>query len=221
MTAKKPSETLLRSHNLGLEITQEPVFTGISVSLNKGNILALTGPSGSGKTVFLEVLAQKRAANAGNIELSLPQNKHDILYLSQEPRLCPFFSVERQLHRWAKSPQMRLALPAVIEYLQLAYYIKTPLRKLSTGWRARLMLARLMLQPRMLWLLDDCAAWLDDTGQLMLKGLAAGHLRKGGGIVATGKDMAAVKAWLPDDAPVQWLDTAQFLDSDPAALDTA
>jgi heme exporter protein A len=221
MTAENLSETLLRSHNLRLDISQEPVLSGISVTLEKGKIIALTGPNGSGKTVFLEILAGKRTASDGHFELLPPLSKRDMLFLPQSVLIWPFITVERQLHRWAESSAMRLALPAVIEYLQLAYYLNAPWRRLSTGWQARVMLAQLMLRPRLIWLLDDRAAYLDETGRLMLKGLVAGHLRKGGGIIATGRNDASIKTWLPDDAPVQWLDAAQFLVSEPSGLDIA
>jgi heme exporter protein A len=54
----------------------------------------------------------------------------------------------------------------------------------SAGQKRRLALARLLVAPRPLWLLDEPATALDDEGQAAFAALASAHLAGGGLIVA-------------------------------------
>jgi heme exporter protein A len=59
-----------------------------------------------------------------------------------------------------------------------------PVGVLSAGQRRRAGLARLVLAPRPLWLLDEPSASLDAEGEALLAGLMQDHLALGGLIVA-------------------------------------
>jgi heme exporter protein A len=54
----------------------------------------------------------------------------------------------------------------------------------SAGQKRRLALARLLIAPRPLWLLDEPATALDADGQVAFASLANEHLADGGLIVA-------------------------------------
>jgi heme exporter protein A len=59
-----------------------------------------------------------------------------------------------------------------------------PVRMFSAGQKRRLALARLLIAPRPLWLLDEPATALDAEGQAAFASLASAHLSGGGLIVA-------------------------------------
>ena len=54
----------------------------------------------------------------------------------------------------------------------------------SAGQKRRLALARLLIAPRPLWLLDEPVTSLDADGQTVFASLARAHLQRGGLIVA-------------------------------------
>src|SRR6188768_2798902 len=46
-----------------------PVFSGVSLTLDRGNALAVTGPSGSGKSTLLHILGTLDAPTVGTVTL--------------------------------------------------------------------------------------------------------------------------------------------------------
>jgi len=69
-----------------------------------------------------------------------------------------------------------------------------PARRLSAGQRRRIGLARLMLDPAPLWILDEPLTALDDAGCALFARLAAAHLDRGGVMLAaTHHDLAAAR----------------------------
>ncbi|GAB5429188.1 MAG: hypothetical protein Devi2KO_26470 [Devosia indica] len=62
---------------------------------------------------------------------------------------------------------------------------------LSAGQQRRLVLARLLVSPRPVWLLDEPSAALDAAGRDLVAALLADHLRNGGlAVIATHDDIA-------------------------------
>ena len=89
----------------------------------------------------------------------------------------------------AASPRPELAA------FGLAPIADRPVALASAGQRRRLALARLLLAPRRLWLLDEPAAALDADGEAHLDGILRDHARGGGlAIVATHGPLAAATA---------------------------
>jgi heme exporter protein A len=83
---------------------------------------------------------------------------------------------------------------AALAAVGLAEHARTEVRRLSTGQRRRLALARLLAPPRPLWLLDEPlapldAAWRGRVGQLM-----QAHLDRGGLLIAAVHDPLPVPA---------------------------
>jgi heme exporter protein A len=67
-----------------------------------------------------------------------------------------------------------------------------PARALSQGQQRRLGLARLLVAPRPLWLLDEPAAGLDEAGRGRLAHLINAHMSAGGSVLAALHEALAV-----------------------------
>lgn len=94
------------------------------------------------------------------------------------------------------------ALTQALQALGLADQARTDVRRLSTGQRRRLALARLLAVPRPLWLLDEPLAPLDAEWRARVGRLMQSHLDSGGLLIA------AVHDPLPVPAPELRLETA-------------
>jgi heme exporter protein A len=78
------------------------------------------------------------------------------------------------------------AVDAALDRLGLLHLAELPAGVLSAGQKRRVALARLLVVPRPLWLLDEPATALDASAEAMLDGLVTAHLAGGGmAMVAT------------------------------------
>ena len=79
---------------------------------------------------------------------------------------------------------------AALEKLDLEKFADMPAVVLSTGWRRRLGLARVLVAERPLWLLDEPTAALDLSASRKVSALIRAHLAGGGlAVIATHLDL--------------------------------
>ena len=178
----------------GLAVSRggRPVFADLSFTLSPGELLAVTGPNGAGKSTLLRLVAGLLRPTAGTVVLeeaedaAIGANAH---YLGHLDALKPGLTVRQNLDFWRLlwgGGDIDAALTAVgLEPLGDLHAAV-----LSAGQRRRVALARLLVAPRPLWLLDEPATALDASAETGLGRLIADHLSGGGmAIAATHRDL--------------------------------
>ncbi len=129
-----------------------------SATLKEGEIVCLLGQSGCGKTTLLRLLLGLETPTAGTIT-GLPSR---ISAVFQEDRLCPAFSavtnVSLALGRRVAKPQIL----ALLKSLGLGDALKKPVRELSGGMQRRVSIARSLLCPADLYVMDEPFKGLDE-----------------------------------------------------------
>ncbi|MDZ4869519.1 MAG: heme ABC exporter ATP-binding protein CcmA [Alphaproteobacteria bacterium] len=169
------------------------VFQNINFDVVSGQALVLHGPNGSGKTTLLRVIAGLLGMLAGRMRVI----DKDGAVLTDEARDQSLHFVG---HQDAIRPQLRVTetlqfhanlLGASIKNVDaaIATWGLEPLAELSggllsAGQRRRVSLARLSLQRRPLWLLDEPLVALDTPTRARLNDICSKHLTQGGLIVA-------------------------------------
>jgi heme exporter protein A len=171
------------------------VFTGVSFRLPAGGALVLTGANGSGKTSLLRLLANLMAPAAGRllwgaapIEADISGHRARLHYVGHQDGVKPELTPRETLSFWAslRGVELRRAPPlidAALGEFALEAVAEWPCRWLSAGQRRRLALARLVVAPGSIWLLDEPSSALDQDNQRHLEHAIAAHRGSGGRVV--------------------------------------
>ena len=172
------------------------VLRGLSFIVPPGGALLLLGANGSGKSTLLRVLAGLKRPDAGSV-LWMGETEAPVAYLGHQDAVKPGLTALENLRFAAQTGRgtARDAL-AALDLLALA---DLPARLLSAGQKRRLALARLVLSPVPVWLLDEPTLGLDAAAVERLGRLLAAH-RAGGGVVVTATHLPLP---LPDAAELR------------------
>jgi heme exporter protein A len=177
----------LHAKDLTCERGGRTVFRDVSLSLKPHQLMQLTGPNGSGKSSLLRLIAGLNEAQTGTItlsggapDLSIGQQAH---YIAHQEAVKTALSVHENLAFWRDfmgGGDVEEAL-AAFDLTRLSSY---PAGLLSAGQKRRLALARLVLVPRALWLLDEPTVGLDIASLGRLVSVMDAQLARGGMIIA-------------------------------------
>jgi heme exporter protein A len=170
------------------------VLDGLSFDLAPGEALIVTGPNGAGKSTLLRVLAGLLPLKQGRIAIGGAEDPPPCAelahYVGHADGNKASLTAAENLSFWAamlKSRQGRGTILRPAEALAsfaLAHATDLPVAVLSAGQKRRVALARLLVAPRPIWLLDEPMNALDAASQMRLAELMQNHLARSGMIVA-------------------------------------
>jgi heme exporter protein A len=171
-------------HNITLQRGNRVLIADFNLELTHGDGISLRGPNGSGKTTLLRTLAGLHSPLHGTIT-GLDRDEDETPIVSFLGHIDPIKAGEKlrdQFEFWADlygAP--RKAMDVIAEQTGLTRQMDLQGGVLSAGQRRRASLARLLLEDRPVWLLDEPAAPLDQEGRAILGSLLDAH-RSGGGV---------------------------------------
>jgi len=173
---------LLRVDGLSVGRGDRVLLTDFALSLDAGVLLHLRGRNGAGKTSLLEVLAGLRAPLRGQVV----RPEAGLHWLGHKNGLNGDLSLIENLQYWCALQQCSAApIVTSLERLGLARLRYRAARTLSAGQKRRAALARLLIAPRPLWLLDEPLAALDVAGLDDMGRMFDQHLQQGGAVIVT------------------------------------
>jgi thiol reductant ABC exporter CydD subunit len=175
----------LRSVRVELGGRPEPVLDDASLTIAPGETVVLVGANGSGKSTSLALLLGfvKPASGAVTVggtdllQLDLAQWRRRLTYLPERPALLGATLADnlRLANPLAVEDELRLALDAAGASTLLADLpdgLETRIgdggRPLSAGERQRIGVARTLLRPASLYLLDEPTVHLDDATEALV-----------------------------------------------------
>jgi ABC transport system ATP-binding/permease protein len=161
--SERETRKLLAAKNLSKSIAGKPLFNGIDLVLSPGSRLGIVGPNGSGKTTLLRILAGQIPQDMGTIKYA---DDLKIVYFDQHREQLPgeitlrralspnsdivhFRGNPIHVNGWAK------------KFLFSPERLELPVKCLSGGERARILIAKLMLEPADILFLDEPTNDLD------------------------------------------------------------
>lgn len=178
---------------LALERGGRVLFQGLSFAASPGAFVELVGPNGAGKTSLLRALAGFLRPAAGAIAatedgaaLDDDQRPTRLHLLGHRDGLKSTLDARAHLTFWRDllGGADGLAIDEALARVGLTRLGDLPARAFSAGQGRRLALARLLVAPRPLWLLDEPAAALDRAGKALLGEVIAAHRARGGIVIA-------------------------------------
>jgi ABC-2 type transport system ATP-binding protein len=147
----------------------------LSLTIHSGDILGVVGENGNGKTTLLRCLAGQLALDSGSLhfhQLGKADHysiKHHIAFIPQRiPRW--YGQLKDNLHFSAAiagiiGERNNLMVDFMLERLNLTPYAELNWNQISSGYRTRFELARILLQRPSLLILDEPLANLDINAQ--------------------------------------------------------
>jgi heme exporter protein A len=192
MTDASPAKPLLQARALTFHRQDEPVFGPLDFCLDAGELTLIEGDNGSGKTTLMRILTGLLRPEEGELywrgePLTWDRCSGEVVFLGHQLGLKADLTPHENLrfaiglHGHREHSHIDEALARV----GLAGYEDEPVRKLSAGQKKRVALARLLLIPAALWLLDEPYANLDRTGIELVNRLLAQHAAEGGAALVT------------------------------------
>ena len=164
------------------------VLDRLSFTLASGETLILRGPNGAGKSTLLRALAGLLPAT-GRVELDgralgREARADAVAYAGHLDAIKPQLTVAENLRFWAGLFGGDAA--AALAAFDLGPIADRPAHLCSAGQKRRLGLARLLVAPRRLWLLDEPTVALDADAAARLLAAVGAHTAAGGlAVVAT------------------------------------
>jgi ATP-binding cassette subfamily F protein uup len=159
----RKSRKLLAATGLVKELGGRRVLDGVDVAIAPGQRLGLLGPNGSGKTTLLGLLAGTLEPDGGTIERA--PLLRVVRFEQDRAALDPAASLRRALAPAGDAVVYRDSSIHVAAWARRFLFrgeqLDVPVGRLSGGEQARILIARLMLQPADLLLLDEPTNDLD------------------------------------------------------------
>lgn len=170
----RQTRKLVAVKNLAKSLGNRTLFSGVTFTLAPGMRLGIVGPNGSGKTTLLKLLAGTLEPEMGTIKVA---DGVRIVYFDQHRLQLPRdISLREALASGSDTVVYRGQTIHVNSWCKRFLFepshLDLPLGHFSGGERARILIARLMLQPADVLLLDEPTNDLDiPTLEVLEEGL--------------------------------------------------
>lgn len=212
------------------------VVKGVSLEVNKGEIVGLLGPNGAGKTTTFYIITGMIQPNRGQVYLekqnitSMPMYKRARLgigYLSQEPSVFRRLSVEDNLRLILEtmklsSKEIAIRIERYLNDLSITHIRKQKGYQLSGGERRRTEICRALLTEPDFILLDEPFSGIDPIAVEEIQNIVLDLKKRGIGVLITDHNVHETlsitdRAYLLYEGKIFTEGTSEFLADDPDA----
>ncbi len=175
--AQESGKLVIEAEKITKAYGPRTIVAPFSIRVHRGDCIGLVGPNGAGKTTLLKMLTGQLTPDEGKVKLgtnleiaTLDQKRED---LNLEDTLANYLTDGRGETLLVNGEQ-RHVTGYMKEFLFQPEQARTPIKNLSGGERARLMLARILSRPTNLLILDEPTNDLDIETLDLLQEIVAG-----------------------------------------------
>ncbi|MGI6855359.1 ABC-F family ATP-binding cassette domain-containing protein [Mesorhizobium sp. 1B3] len=176
--AAESGKLVIEAKNITKSFGDLVVVRDFSTRIQRGDRVGLVGPNGAGKTTLLKMLTGVLAPDSGmvrlgtNLEIATLDQKREAV--DPEETLAHYLTDGRG-ETVVVNGEERHVVSWMKDFLFKPEQARTPVRELSGGERARLILARVLARPANLLVLDEPTNDLDMETLELLQELVAGY----------------------------------------------
>ncbi|HYC59166.1 MAG TPA: ABC-F family ATP-binding cassette domain-containing protein [Thermoanaerobaculia bacterium] len=161
--SQRKTKRLWSARGLRKRMGERPIVDNLDILLSPGSRLGILGPNGSGKTTLLRMIIGELQPDAGTIEQA---DGLRVVYFEQNREsLDPNITLKRALAPEGDTVVYRDRAIHVVAWAKRFLFrteqLETAVSRLSGGEKARIVLARLMLKPADLLVMDEPTNDLD------------------------------------------------------------
>lgn len=161
--SERQTRKLLTTKNLTKSINGKTLFKGVDITLSPGTRLGIVGRNGSGKTTLLKILAGMIPQEMGTVKYA---DDLKLVYFDQHrENIPPDISLRHALSPTSDMVNYRGQFIHVNGWAKKFLFspdrLELPVRCFSGGERARILIAKLMLEPADILFLDEPTNDLD------------------------------------------------------------
>ncbi|MBZ7923657.1 ABC-F family ATP-binding cassette domain-containing protein [Ensifer adhaerens] len=175
--AKESGKLVIEAEKISKAYGDRTIVAPFSIRVHRGDRIGLVGPNGAGKTTLLKMLTGQTEPDTGTVKLgtnlemaTLDQKRED---LNLDDTLAHYLTDGRGESLLVNGEQ-RHVTGYMKDFLFQPEQARTPIRELSGGERARLMLARILARATNLLILDEPTNDLDIETLDLLQEIVAG-----------------------------------------------
>jgi len=190
----RTGKTMLAVRNLFCDRDDRVLFENLDFDLSEGQVLQVQGSNGSGKTTLLRILCGLNDNYEGSIkwygqeiEDQAASFFSSLLYIGHRVGVSKVLTPLENL-RWSCSLKQAVSddqIMAALKEVGLRGFEESPCYTLSAGQQQRASLARLIISPASLWVLDEPFTTLDTKGVTMLEKILQQQAQAGGSVMVT------------------------------------
>ncbi|HCM1321719.1 TPA: ABC transporter ATP-binding protein [Vibrio parahaemolyticus] len=173
--ASRSGKIVFEAENVSFAYDGKQIVDNFSFNIMRGDRIALIGPNGCGKSTVLKLLLGQLEAQSGRLHCG---TKLEIAYFDQyreilDPEKTVIDNLADGKQEVMVGGRQRHALSYLQDFLFAPKRARTPVKALSGGEKNRLLLARILLKPNNLLILDEPTNDLDiETLELLEEMLA-------------------------------------------------
>lgn len=190
------------------------LFSGLSFSLQEGELLYLHGHNGSGKTTLLRTICGLIAPTDGqinwhgtNIRSQREEYAAKLVYIGHKNGIKGDLTGVENLRISCQLDGVVISEKQAwqaLEKIGLHGHEDLPTRVLSQGQKRRVALARLLVNRSPLWILDEPFTALDKAAVDLLQTLMRDHVESGGMVMLTTHQEVAITSGQVKELKLGW-----------------
>jgi ATP-binding cassette subfamily F protein uup len=174
---RESGKLVIEAEGITKSYDERVIIAPFSLRVHRGDCIGLVGPNGAGKTTLLKMLTGQLAPDSGWVKLgtnldvaTLDQKRED---LNLEDTLAHYLTDGRG-DNLIVNGEAKHVTGYMKDFLFQPEQARTPIKNLSGGERARLILARILARPTNLLILDEPTNDLDIETLDLLQEVVAG-----------------------------------------------